>query len=41
MNPKPPQFHCRLRTAIAKSWLWRHESGTYVKVTPAGSDLFA
>jgi hypothetical protein len=22
-------------------WLWRHESGTYVKFTPVGAELFA
>jgi len=22
-------------------WLWLHESGTYVKFTPAGAELFA
>jgi hypothetical protein len=27
--------------AIAKGWLWKHESGTYVKFTQAGADLFA
>ena len=27
--------------AIAKGWLWRHESGTYVKFTQAGADLSA
>jgi hypothetical protein len=26
---------------IAKGWLWRHESGTYVKFTDAGAELFA
>jgi hypothetical protein len=27
--------------AIAKGWLWLHESGTYVKFTEAGAALFA
>jgi hypothetical protein len=27
--------------AVAKGWLWLHESGTYVKFTPAGAELFA
>jgi hypothetical protein len=27
--------------AIALGWLWRHESGTYVKFTPAGAEMFA
>jgi hypothetical protein len=27
--------------AIAYDWLWLRESGTYVKFTQAGADLFA
>jgi hypothetical protein len=27
--------------AIERGWLWKHESGTYVKLTQAGADLFA
>jgi hypothetical protein len=27
--------------AIAKGWLWLHESGTYVEFTDAGAQLFA
>ena len=27
--------------AILQGWLWRHESGTYVKFTQAGAELFA
>jgi hypothetical protein len=27
--------------AIERGWLWLHESGTFVKFTPAGADLFA
>jgi len=27
--------------AIARGWLWVHESGTYVKITEAGAALFA
>jgi hypothetical protein len=30
-----------LSSRIAKGWLWRHESGTYVKFTPTGAELFA
>ena len=30
-----------IERAIAKGWLWRHESGTYVKFTDAGAELFA
>ena len=27
--------------ALAKGWLSQHESGTYMKLTPAGAELFA
>jgi hypothetical protein len=37
----PDQFRAALACAIKLGWLWRHESGTYVKFTPAGADLFA
>ncbi|MGX9431862.1 MULTISPECIES: hypothetical protein [Bradyrhizobium] len=26
--------------ATQRGWLWMHESGTYVKITPAGAELF-
>jgi hypothetical protein len=29
--------HC----AVAKGWLLLHESGTYVKFTPVGAEMFA
>jgi hypothetical protein len=35
------QFRAALARAIALGWLWRHESGTYVKFTPAGAEMFA
>jgi hypothetical protein len=37
----PAEYGAGLRYAIDKGWLWKHESGTYVKFTPAGADLFA
>ena len=37
----PAEYRAGLDLAIAKGWLWRHESGTYVKFTPAGAELFA
>jgi hypothetical protein len=37
----PDQFRASLARAIMLGWLWRHESGTYVKFTEAGADLFA
>jgi hypothetical protein len=37
----PDQYRAALAHAISKGWLWRHESGTYVKFTPAGAEPFA
>jgi hypothetical protein len=34
----PDQFRAALDRAIAKGWLERHESGTYVKFTQAGAE---
>jgi hypothetical protein len=37
----PDQFRAGITRAIELGWLWRHESGTYVKFTAAGAELFA
>ena len=37
----PAEYRLGLARAIDNGWLWRHESGVYVKFTPAGADLFA
>jgi hypothetical protein len=37
----PAEYGAGLAYAIEKNWLWKHESGTYVKFTQAGADLFA
>ena len=37
----PGQFRAALTRAIELGWRWRHESGTYLKFTPVGADLFA
>jgi hypothetical protein len=37
----PDQFRAALDRAITRGWLERHESGTYVKFTQAGAELFA
>jgi hypothetical protein len=37
----PGEYSAGLRFAIDQGWLLKHESGTYVKFTPAGADLFA
>ena len=35
------EYGAGLELAIERGWLWPHESGTYVKFTPAGAELFA
>jgi hypothetical protein len=37
----PAEYGAGLDLAIVRGWLWKHESGTYVKFTPAGAELFA
>jgi hypothetical protein len=37
----PDQYRAALARTIALGWLSRHESGTYVKFTPAGAEIFA
>jgi hypothetical protein len=37
----PAEYKAGLDLAIAHGWLVLHESGTYVKFTPAGAELFA
>jgi hypothetical protein len=37
----PAEYGAGLDVAIAKGWLWKHESGVYVKFTQAGAELFA
>ena len=37
----PAEYSAGLKLAIARDWLVLHESGTYVKFTQAGADLFA
>jgi hypothetical protein len=37
----PQEYGARLDYAIERGWLWLHESGTFVKFTRAGADLFA
>ena len=35
------EYKAGLDLAIARGWLKLHETGTYVRFTPAGADLFA
>lgn len=36
----PDQYRTGMERAIAKGWLYQHESGTYLKFTRAGAELF-
>jgi hypothetical protein len=35
------EFRAGVERAIALGWVWRHESGTYLKFTDSGAALFA
>ncbi|QIG93788.1 MULTISPECIES: hypothetical protein [Bradyrhizobium] len=37
----PAEYSAGLKYAIEHGWLEKHESGTYVKILHAGSDLLA
>jgi hypothetical protein len=37
----PDEYKAGLNLAIAKGWLVLHESGTFVRFTQAGAELFA
>lgn len=37
----PAEYSAGLKRAIERGWLEIHDSGTFVKFTPAGADLFA
>ena len=37
----PAEYKTGLDRAIAKGWLVMHESGTYLRFTQAGAELFA
>jgi hypothetical protein len=37
----PEEYRAGLACAVTKGWLWKHESGTYVKFTPVGAEMFA
>jgi hypothetical protein len=41
LRGSPAEYKAGLDFAIERGWLWKHESGTYVKFTQAGADLFA
>jgi hypothetical protein len=37
----PAEYKAGLDLCLARGWLELHESGTYVKFTPRGAELFA
>ncbi len=41
LKATPAEYSAGLNLAIERGWLVMHESGTYVKFTQAGADLFA
>jgi hypothetical protein len=41
LKATPDEFVAGLDLAIGRGWLWLHESGTYVKFTQTGAELFA
>jgi hypothetical protein len=40
-NGTPAEYSAGLKLAIERGWLEIHDTGTYVKFTAAGADLFA
>ena len=41
LKATPDEFLAGLNAAIERGWLGLHESGTYVKFTQTGAELFA
>ncbi len=41
LKATPAEYSAGLKLAIEPGWLVMHESGTYVKFTEAGAELFA
>ena len=37
----PAEYGAGIKLAIERGWLEMHESGTFVRFTPAGAELFA
>jgi hypothetical protein len=37
----PAQYSAGLKLAIERDWIVMHESGTFIRFTQAGADLFA
>jgi hypothetical protein len=41
LKATPAEYSAGLKLAIERGWLVMHESGTYVKFTQAGAEMFA
>ncbi len=41
LKTTPAEYSAGLKLAIARGWIEKPESGTYVKFTQAGAELFA
>jgi hypothetical protein len=41
LRGSPAEYKAGLDFAIECGWLWKHESGVYVKFTSVGAELFA
>jgi hypothetical protein len=41
LKATPAEYTAGLKLAIARGWIEMHESGTYVKFTQTGADMFA
>jgi hypothetical protein len=41
LKATPAEYRAGLDLAIERGWLWKHESGAYVRFTQAGAELFA
>jgi hypothetical protein len=41
LKGSPVEYGGAREFAIERGWLWKHESGTYVKFTQAGAELCA
>ena len=37
----PAEYGAGMKLALERGWLAMHESGTFVRFTPAGAELFA
>ncbi|EAQ34818.1 hypothetical protein NB311A_19647 [Nitrobacter sp. Nb-311A] len=41
LHGSPAEYRAGIDRAIENGWFWMHESGTYVRLTQTGTDLFA